>query len=133
MRERSANKPRLAIWSSDFSFNTEREARHLMTQRPDITLEFEETVVLKQGGKLVREFCPQCSETVDMLSPDVLSLVSGISEREIFRLVETGTIYFVEAGRIVACLSCLHRKAGTATALTENLGSFRNVVATDND
>ena len=90
-----------------------------MTQRPDITLEFEETVVLKQGGKLMAGVCPQCGETVDMLSPDVLSLVSGMSEREIFRLVENATIYFVESGRIVACLSCLERMARTAISLTE--------------
>ena len=89
-----------------------------MTQRPDITLEFEETVVLKQGGKLLTDFCPQCGETVDMLSPDVLSLVSGISEREIFRLVENDTIHFVESGRIVACLSCLQRKVGATILLT---------------
>ena len=91
-----------------------------MTQRPDITLEFEETVVLKQGGKLLTDFCPQCGETVDMLSPDVLSLVSGISEREIFRFVENATIYFVESGRIVACLSCLQRKAGDSVNTSES-------------
>jgi hypothetical protein len=105
-----------------------------MTQRPDITLEFEETVVLKQGGKLLTEFCPQCSEAVDLLSPDVLSLVSGVSEREIFRLIENNTIHFVESGRIVACLSCLHREVGTATLLTEaNLLNFPDRGASGND
>ena len=96
-----------------------------MTQRPDITLEFEETVVLKQGGKLMTGVCPQCGETVDLLSPDVLSLVSGVSEREIFRLIENNTIHFVESGRIVACLSCLQREVRTATLIAEaNLLNF---------
>jgi hypothetical protein len=105
-----------------------------MTQRPDITLEFEETVVLKQGGKLLTDFCPRCGETVDLLSPDVLSLVTGISEREIFRLVEDAKIYFVESGRIVACLSCLQRKAGIAILPQEtNLRSLPDRGATGND
>jgi hypothetical protein len=88
-----------------------------MTQGPEMTFEFEETVVLKQGGKLLTEFCPRCTETVALLSPDVLSLVSGISERDIFRLVENDTIHFVESVRIVACLSCLRRTVGGTTLL----------------
>ena len=89
-----------------------------MTEEPSITYEFEETVVLKQGGKLITKFCPKCGHTVDMLSPDVLSLVVGITEREIFRLIENGSIHFVELGRIVGCLSCLKRLVGTLILLS---------------
>jgi hypothetical protein len=74
-----------------------------MTQKPEITFEIEETVVLKQGGDLITEYCPRCREMVDMISPDVLSLVNGVSEREIFRLVEIGEIHFTELGRMVVC------------------------------
>ena len=89
-----------------------------MTEEPSIVYEFEETVFLKQGGKLITEFCPHCSDTVVLLSPDVLSLVSGITEREIFRLIEKGSIHFVELGRIVGCLSCLTRLVGTSILLS---------------
>jgi hypothetical protein len=95
-----------------------------MTQKPEITLEFEETVVLKQGGKLMTEYCPQCQEMVDMLSPDVLSLVTGISEREIFQLVEDDTIHFVESGRILACLLCLQKKFMASPLLAEAKRTF---------
>lgn len=77
-----------------------------MTQKAELTFEIEETVVLKQGGYFITEYCPRCQELVDMVSPDVLSLVTGASEREIFRLVEAGAIYFVEVKGIVACLGC---------------------------
>ena len=80
-----------------------------MMQKPEITFEVEETVVLKQGGKLLTGFCPRCSEMVAMLSPDVLSLVTGISEREIFQFVENDVIHFIESDGIVACPSCLQR------------------------
>jgi hypothetical protein len=77
-----------------------------MTQRAEFTFEIEETVVLKQGGCCITEYCPRCREMVDMVSPDVLSLITGVSEREIFRLVEAGAIHFVETSRVVACPSC---------------------------
>lgn len=77
-----------------------------MTQKLQITFEVEETIVLKQGGKLIREFCPRCETKVDLLSPDVLALVTHASEREIFRLIECDAIFFIESGRLVACLGC---------------------------
>jgi hypothetical protein len=77
-----------------------------MTLKAEITLEIEETVVLKQGGNFVTEYCPRCQQTVDMVSPGVLSLIAGVSEREIFRLIESGAIHFFETSRLVACLSC---------------------------
>ncbi len=77
-----------------------------MTQKAEFTFEIEETVVLKQGGYFITEYCPRCRKMVDMVSPEVLSLVTGASEREIFRLVEAEAIYFVEVKRIVACLGC---------------------------
>ena len=52
-----------------------------------------------------------------MLSPDVLSLVTGTSERRIFQLVESNMIHFVESGRIVGCLSCLKKSQLLTTRL----------------
>ena len=80
-----------------------------MSQKTEIKFEVEETVVLKQGGKILRDFCPKCGQMVDMVSPDVLALVMGASEREIFRLVERGAIYFIEADRVIVCPACYHR------------------------
>lgn len=80
-----------------------------MSQKTEIKFEVEETVVLKQGGKILRDYCPQCGLIVDMVSPDVLALVVGASEREIFRLVERGAIYFIESDRVIVCPACYHR------------------------
>ena len=80
-----------------------------MTQRAEFTFEIEETIVLKQGGYFITEFCPRCQQMVDMLSPDLLLLVTGLSERHIFQLIESDMIHFVESGRIVGCLSCLRK------------------------
>jgi hypothetical protein len=83
-----------------------------MKQNAAITFELEETVVLKQGGKIATDFCPQCQTDVDMISPDVLALLAESSEREIFRLIEAGLIHFIEPDRVLACARC-YRKSLT--------------------
>lgn len=80
-----------------------------MTQKAEFTFEIEETVVLKQGGQISNEFCPFCKDTVSMVSIDILSLVTYRSELDLFRLVESGTIYSIETGRLLACSGCYHR------------------------
>ena len=85
-----------------------------MTSRPQITFEIEETIALKQGGKLRTQHCPRCCEMVEMVSPDVLSLISGEREREIFRLLETGTVHFDETDRLVVCPGCYKRSVADA-------------------
>ena len=90
-----------------------------MSQKAQFKFEVEETVVLKQGGKILREHCPYCSQVVDMVSPDVLRLVMGASEREIFRLVESGSIHFIEAERLVVCNICYRRATATNFDVTK--------------
>jgi hypothetical protein len=77
-----------------------------VSQKTELKFEVEETFTLKQGGKIVTEFCPKCEKPTVMVSPEVLSLATGSSEREIFRLVESGHVYFVEEVRICICTGC---------------------------
>jgi hypothetical protein len=44
-----------------------------------------------------------------MVSPRAIAISSGAKEREIFRMIESGEIYFLEADSVRVCLSCLHR------------------------
>ena len=98
-----------------------------MTQKAEITFEVEETVVLKQGGKIMRFFCPRCRETVDMVSPDVLALITGASEREIFRLLETEMIYFQESDRVVVCPNCYRKTLESATNRQKEMTFLRDL------
>jgi len=82
-----------------------------MKQRTEITFEVEETV-LSKPGKLFRGYCPRCESVTGMASPEVLALLTGSSEREIFRLVEAQKIHFIEADRIFGCVSCYRRSLG---------------------
>lgn len=77
-----------------------------MKQKAAVIFESEETVVFKRSGKRVTGFCPRCASDVEMIAPDVLSIITASSEREIFRLLEAGHVYFVEEDRVLVCASC---------------------------
>ena len=83
-----------------------------MKEKASVTYEQHETVVLKQSGSRRREFCPRCGEEVLLVAPEILAAMTGSTEREIFRLIEGGTIFFVEDGRILGCPGCYVREIG---------------------
>lgn len=78
-----------------------------MSQKTEFTFEVEETVILKQGGNILAEYCPKCGQIIEMASPEVIALATRHSEREIFRLIESGQIHYIEDGRIYACTRCV--------------------------
>jgi hypothetical protein len=86
-----------------------------MKQKTEITLEVEETIILRQSGNRLEAFCPQCQALVEMLAPPSAAALGGLSEREIFRLIENGRLHFTEAERVFICRNSLtERSAGNA-------------------
>lgn len=77
-----------------------------MKQKTEIIFEIEELITVKSRRSFVA-FCDQCGTPVEMLTAEVAALLSGISEREIFRLIEASEIHFVEAERVFVCLDSL--------------------------
>jgi hypothetical protein len=82
-----------------------------MKQKTEIIFEVEETIVRRQGEMTLTTFCPQCQGRVEMVTPQFAAVLSGKTEREVFRLIEMGEVHFVETGRVSICL----------ISLTENL------------
>ena len=78
-----------------------------MKQKTEITLEVEETIILRQDAKKFMAFCTQCQALVEMITPPIAAALAGLSEREIFRLIEKGRLHFVEAERIFVCQNSL--------------------------
>jgi hypothetical protein len=92
----------------DFTANGASKARFFeMKQKAEITLEVEETIIFRQVAETLTEFCPQCQALVEMLTPPIAAALCGVSEREIFRLIENGRLHFVEAERIFVCRNSL--------------------------
>lgn len=76
-----------------------------MKRTTEITFEIEETIIARSGGGLLKEFCDECQTRVTMATPSAVSALTGISEREIFRMIERGEIHFLETDRILICLN----------------------------
>ena len=78
-----------------------------MKRKAEITFEIEETIILRQGEQMLQAFCPQCRAPVEMITPQIAAALSGLSEREIFRLIESGRLHCLEAERIYICRNSL--------------------------
>lgn len=78
-----------------------------MKQRAQFTFEVEETIVQRQPVSISNVLCRQCASIVGIALPQTLANLSRISEREIFRLVETGEIHFIEAKWVLICLNSI--------------------------
>ncbi len=73
----------------------------------EITFEVEETIILRQSGNILEAFCSQCLASVEMLTPQLAAAVSNTTIREIFRLIESGRLHFMETDEIRICLYSL--------------------------
>ncbi len=78
-----------------------------MKQKTEITFEVEEMIILRQVAETLTVFCPQCQALVKMITPQIAAALCGLSEREIFRLIENGRLHFVEAERVLVCPNSL--------------------------
>lgn len=54
-------------------------------------------------------WCDHCAPSVPLLTPEEAASLSGLSVRDVYRLVETGAIHFQEApdGRMFVCLDSI--------------------------
>jgi hypothetical protein len=73
-----------------------------MKRTTEVTYETEELIAVKLRRGFTG-FCDQCNAFVEMLPTEAAALLTGLGEREIFRLIETGEIHFVEAERVFVC------------------------------
>ena len=78
-----------------------------MKQKTEIIFEVEETIILRQVAETVTAFCPQCQALVEMITPQFAAAVSKTPIREIFRLIESGRLHFMETDEIRVCLNSL--------------------------
>lgn len=73
-----------------------------MKRKVEIIFETEELILIKNRQFFTR-FCRACDALVEMLTTETAAALSGLSEREIFRLIEKAEIHFIETERILVC------------------------------
>ena len=77
-----------------------------MKRKTEIILETEELVSIK-ARRSFNGFCRECGAQVEMLPAESAAHLSGLGERQIFRLIEDGGIHFIEAERVFVCRDSL--------------------------
>lgn len=71
-----------------------------------ITTETVEVTTIQRSRRVdVRKYCFECSRQVEMLSIDAAVIVTGIRSLELFRLLESERVHFVEStqGQVLIC------------------------------
>ena len=97
-----------------------------------ITAEKSETFIIRQlPNGPVRSWCSQCREEIECLTVDQTTMLTGLSARKIFRLVESEGIHFceMEAGQLFICPNSaldLFRLAGPTARNMSNESPTRN-------
>ena len=77
-----------------------------MNKPSEITFETEETIVVREDSTTV-VYCAGCAKDVVMSTPRAAAVISGISERQIFRMLELDLLHFSEDGRVLICLESM--------------------------
>ena len=86
-----------------------------MKRKVKITVETEEITSFKTRKSLT-SFCERCGKTVEIFTMESVASFLGLSEYQIFRLIEAGSVHLIEAERVYICRNSLEIKL-----LKENL------------
>ena len=76
-----------------------------MNHKKEIEIELNETVAYSRPSERFENYCPGCKSLVEMATPQVAAVLTHTTEREIYRLVETNEVHFVETDRVLICLN----------------------------
>ena len=92
-----------------------------MRKRTVTTIEMSQIVILKRPDGAVVGWCPACLEDVELVTPEQVSLLTGVSLRDICHRVDTNDIHVVETvnGGLICLKSLLKRSSDAAAESTE--------------
>ena len=92
-----------------------------MTQKTEFEIEVNETVAYSSRNDRFESYCPACKCMTEMATVQIAAVLMHKSEREIYRMVEVGSIHFVETDRVLVCLNSSPGYQRTATPQEETL------------
>lgn len=78
-------------------------------KRTAITIETKRLLIIRSGSrKIIHRWCEPCCAQSHLLTIEDAALVSGLSQRQLFRAVENGGLHFSEMmGRPLVCFESL--------------------------
>lgn len=79
-----------------------------MTRKKDgIVIQIDERIAGRNAEQQFEAYCSDCRKMTEMATPKTAGVLTDISERELFRLIEGKEIHFIENTRILVCLESL--------------------------
>lgn len=78
----------------------------------NLTIEIDERITLSDSDKKLEAYCSGCKKMTEMATPQMSGVLTDISEREVFRLIEAGEIHFIENARVLICVDSLRQLKG---------------------
>ena len=68
----------------------------LKKRRTEIAFELEQTMIVKRRSGSASSWCNDCASEVVMLTPDEAASITSTTTRALYRLLDAGTIHFME-------------------------------------
>ncbi len=84
-----------------------------MTKSNDrIVVEIDELIAVTNEEQQFEAYCSECKKMTQMATPKTAGVLTEISEREVFRLIEGKEIHFIENARVLVCTESLRNLRG---------------------
>lgn len=91
-----------------------------MTKPTDgIVVEIDERIAVSKAEHPFEAFCSGCKRMTEMAPPKTAGVLVGMSEREVFRLIEGKKIHFVENASVLVCVASLRNLTGDSNTTSE--------------
>jgi len=83
-----------------------------MPRKTVIEIEFNETFAYVNRVEKVEVYCPMCEEKIEFVAPQIAAVTLNTTEREIYRLVESGRVHFLETSGVLVCMKSIREIEG---------------------
>ena len=82
----------------------------MRNRRDEIVVEIDERIAVSNTVQQFEAYCSGCKKMTEMATPKTAGVITDISEREIFRLIEGKEIHFIENDRVLVCIESLRKR-----------------------
>ncbi len=92
-----------------------------MTMHKDdgIMVEIDERIAVTDREQQFEAYCSDCKKMGEMVTPKMVSLLTEISEREVFRMIERAEVHFIENARVLVCMESVRNRAADSSSPAE--------------
>ena len=90
----------------------------MMNANDGFVVEIDERIAVTNEEQQFEAYCSDCSKMTQMATPKTAGVLTEISEREVFRLIEGKEIHFIENDRVLVCIASLRNLKSNSNTTT---------------